>query len=291
MKKWKVQIALISLFCLIRIVDLHSTLLISPDLEHEQNWLVKIFGFGWPAMIMSSVISIIVFAIFLNLYISMPSVGPLKKNESFSDFVILFLKNNFFFVKTGDKRQKKLLLKGGYFLFIFSITAMSILAAVGNYLQLSPIIYTKLFVTYPLLIFNTVFLIIISLSILIFLGIEFKSISKKKLEEVLQSASDRMFPAEIGEAKVYLDSRSSDGDTALHIFIFANETENALILIENGIDINAIGDMGNTALHVALCQNNKAIIKALLDANARTDIMSEFGKTALDLARENGITI
>lgn len=63
---------------------------------------------------------------------------------------------------------------------------------------------------------------------------------KKKLEEVLQTASDRLFPAEIGEAKVNLDSRSCDGYTPLHIFIWGKETAKALFLFENGIDINAL---------------------------------------------------
>ena len=118
-----------------------------------------------------------------------------------------------------------------------------------------------------------------------------KDKSRRKLEEVLQSASARLFPAEAGEATVNLDSRSCNGDTPLHVFIWGNETENALFLIDNGIDINAVGEMGETALHVALHQNNKAVIKALLNANARTNIVSEFGKTATDLAREKGIDL
>jgi uncharacterized protein len=116
-----------------------------------------------------------------------------------------------------------------------------------------------------------------------------KDKSRKSLEEVLQTASDRLFPAEIGEVKVNLDSRNGDGDTPLHIFIWGNETENALLLIENGIDINAIGDMGETALHVALHQNNEVVMRALMNANAKTDIVSEFGKTAVDMAKDKGI--
>lgn len=118
-----------------------------------------------------------------------------------------------------------------------------------------------------------------------------KDWSKKNLEEVLQTASDRLFPAEVGEARINIDSRSCDGDTPLHVFIWGNETENALFLIENGININAVGDMGETALHVALHQNNKIIIKALLNANAQTDIISEFGKTVMDIAKEKGINL
>ncbi|MBN2102598.1 hypothetical protein JW835_00990 [bacterium] len=65
----------------------------------------------------------------------------------------------------------------------------------------------------------------------------------KKLEEILQSASARLYPAEIGEAKVCLDSRCDNGDSALHVFIWSNETEKALFLIENGIDVNFMGQV------------------------------------------------
>ena len=64
-----------------------------------------------------------------------------------------------------------------------------------------------------------------------------------------------------------------------------------MFLIENGVDINAVGDMGETPLHAALHQNNIPVIKALLNANARTDIVSEFGKTAMDLAKEKGLAL
>ncbi|MBN2858140.1 MAG: ankyrin repeat domain-containing protein [Candidatus Delongbacteria bacterium] len=113
--------------------------------------------------------------------------------------------------------------------------------------------------------------------------------SDMKLEEILQSASDRLFPADTGDAKVYLDSRSSLGDNALHVFIWGNETEKALLLIENGIDINAVGENGETPLHAAFHQNNRTVIEALLKANARTDIVSEYGQTAKDLAKAKGV--
>ncbi|MDY6903772.1 MAG: ankyrin repeat domain-containing protein [Thermodesulfobacteriota bacterium] len=113
----------------------------------------------------------------------------------------------------------------------------------------------------------------------------------KTIEAVLASASDRLFPEAGGEARVTLDSRSPDGDSALHVFIWGNETENALFLIKSGIDINVAGDMGETPLHAALHQHNSAVIKALLDAGARTDIVSEFGKTAVDLAKEQSIDL
>ncbi len=114
---------------------------------------------------------------------------------------------------------------------------------------------------------------------------------KTTLEEVLKTASDRIFPAEIGEAKVNINSRSRDGDTPLHVFIWGGETEKALFLIENGADVNAVGDMGETPLHAALHKGNRPTITALLDAGARTDIVSEFGKSPWDLAILKGIDL
>jgi hypothetical protein len=37
------------------------------------------------------------------------------------------------------------------------------------------------------------------------------------LDEILQSTSDALFPAEVGEAKVDIDSFGMDGDPPLHI--------------------------------------------------------------------------
>jgi hypothetical protein len=40
------------------------------------------------------------------------------------------------------------------------------------------------------------------------------------LEEILASTSDVLFPAEIGEHTVAIDSTDSDGDTPLHIMVW-----------------------------------------------------------------------
>lgn len=111
----------------------------------------------------------------------------------------------------------------------------------------------------------------------------------RNLNEVLQTVSDRLFPAENGEAKVKIDSLGSDGDTPLHIFIWAGETKNAMLLIENGAPLDVVGDMGETPLHVALRNTDKKVVTALMGAGAKTDIVSEFGVAATDLARKLGI--
>ena len=115
--------------------------------------------------------------------------------------------------------------------------------------------------------------------------------SQRTLEEILQSTSDNLFPADLGDALVEIDSVGCDGDTPLHVLIWRDDTEGALILIENGALINACGDMGETPLHIAIHKKNKNIIDALITKNARTDIFSEFGQTALDKAKKNCIKI
>lgn len=114
---------------------------------------------------------------------------------------------------------------------------------------------------------------------------------KQDIKDVLKTASDRLYPEKLGLEPVTMDSENCDGDTPLHVFIWAGETEKALRIIKHGANINAAGDMGETPLHVALHQSNRLIARALLAAGARTDIVSEFGETALDLAFKKGIDL
>jgi ankyrin repeat protein len=111
------------------------------------------------------------------------------------------------------------------------------------------------------------------------------------LEEILQTTSDRLFPAEMGEQYVAIDSVDCDGDTPLHVFIGGEETANALLLIQHGADVNAIGDMGLTPLHVAISHKNMAVVDALLKAGARTDIISEFGDSPASQAEKMGVQL
>lgn len=114
---------------------------------------------------------------------------------------------------------------------------------------------------------------------------------KRSLEEVLQSTSDTLFPAELGARIVSINSADCDGDTPLHVLIWRNDSSGALLLISHGANVNAVGDMGETPLHIAIRKNNQAVIGALLQAGARTDVVSEFGKTPLSEAQEKGITL
>jgi uncharacterized protein len=111
------------------------------------------------------------------------------------------------------------------------------------------------------------------------------------LEEILQTASDRLSPQDMGERHIAIDTVDCNGDTALHIFIWGEETANALLLIKRGANVNAVGDMGRTPLHVAIGQKNLTVINALLQAGAKTDIISEFGDSPASQAEKMGIKL
>ncbi len=106
----------------------------------------------------------------------------------------------------------------------------------------------------------------------------------RSLEDILQSTSDSLFPADMGRRPVRIDSRSADGDTPLHVLLSRKDVAGAKALLEAGADPNAIGDMGETPLHVAIRQGALAAIEALLMAGANADIRSEFGDSPRTMA-------
>jgi uncharacterized protein len=110
----------------------------------------------------------------------------------------------------------------------------------------------------------------------------------RTLKEVLQSTSDVLFPADLGEKCIEIDSHDLDGDTPLHVMAWRDDLEGVEMLIRAGANVNAVGDMGETPLHVAISKQNPAMVQALLKAGARDDIRSEFGMTPREKALREG---
>jgi len=102
----------------------------------------------------------------------------------------------------------------------------------------------------------------------------------RTLESILQSTSDTLFPAQMGERKVGIHSRDVDGDTPLHVLVRRGDADGVRVLIEHGAHVNAVGDMGETALHIARRLGHRDIMRQLLDAGADPSIASEFGEKA-----------
>jgi uncharacterized protein len=112
--------------------------------------------------------------------------------------------------------------------------------------------------------------------------------TRTALDEILQSVSDVLFPAELGEKHIEIDSRSSEGDTPLHVLCWRKDRAGVKVLLKAGADVNAVGDMDETPLHVAISQDDEMIVEALLKAGAALNIRSEFGETALEKAMKKG---
>lgn len=108
------------------------------------------------------------------------------------------------------------------------------------------------------------------------------------LEALLHSTSSSLFPAALGRQPVRIDSRSSDGDTPLHVLVRRTEVGGVRRLLDAGADPNALGDMDETPLHVAVRAASADLIAALLKAGARPSVVSAFGQTAAELADQLG---
>lgn len=107
------------------------------------------------------------------------------------------------------------------------------------------------------------------------------------LEQLLQSVSAVMFPDQLGQASVSLASHGYDGDTALHVFAWRDDTASARVLLEAGADPNARGEMEDTPLHVAITRGNAELAALLLSHGADPGLRSAFG-SARELAAESG---
>lgn len=71
------------------------------------------------------------------------------------------------------------------------------------------------------------------------------------------------------------------GETAL---MWVRNVEVAKILIDSGVDINAVSKYGMTALMYAIRENNVEVAKLLIENGADVNIVSNKGETALSLA-------
>lgn len=95
--------------------------------------------------------------------------------------------------------------------------------------------------------------------------------------------------AEILKTKPNPDNRDSSGGTALHAAMFQKNIQIVEMLIDYGLDVNAIGPKnGYTPLHDAVWGNNPAAAKLLLEKGADPTIKNKEGQTPLEKARSEG---
>ena len=113
----------------------------------------------------------------------------------------------------------------------------------------------------------------------------------RSFDEMLQSTSDTLFPAEMGKRVVTLASKDADGDTPLHVMIWRGDHVGVRAFIDAGAELDAVGDMGQTPLHVAVMKEDEVVAELLLRAGANPDVRSEFGDTPRELAGKKGGTV
>ncbi len=84
--------------------------------------------------------------------------------------------------------------------------------------------------------------------------------------------------------------REINRNSLLHVAAFANSTDVARWLIEQGADVNCLNPVGITPLHIAAFQNSWETADLLISRGARLDIRDDRGRTPLDVAQECGNT-
>lgn len=100
---------------------------------------------------------------------------------------------------------------------------------------------------------------------------------------------DEALVAKILLTKPDPDARDSYGGTALHAAMFQKNIKIVQMLIDYGLDVNAIGSKnGYTPLHDAVWANNAEAAKLLLAHGANPGIKGKDGLTPLEKARQEG---
>ena len=85
------------------------------------------------------------------------------------------------------------------------------------------------------------------------------------------------------------DARDSSGGTALHAAMFQKNIKIVKLLLDYGLDVNAVGPKnGYTPLHDAVWGNNPEAAKLLLARGAKTNIKNKEGQTPLEKAQSEG---
>jgi ankyrin repeat protein len=83
-----------------------------------------------------------------------------------------------------------------------------------------------------------------------------------------------------------LNEQDNNGNTPLHIAIFAQNNQLAARLVAHKADLNIQNRSGETALHEAAHSGNVAGIKLLLKHGANRTIQNSAGKTAINIVQE-----
>jgi ankyrin repeat protein len=109
------------------------------------------------------------------------------------------------------------------------------------------------------------------------------------LEEFLRRSADTLFPGQSRALNpLTVHSKSSDGDTPLHIAALLGDRHAARLLLEAGAVIDAKGDMSCTPLYYAVMKGYIQVAEFLLQQGANPDVESELNFSPRSLAAQKG---
>ncbi|MEQ1516839.1 MAG: ankyrin repeat domain-containing protein [Usitatibacteraceae bacterium] len=103
--------------------------------------------------------------------------------------------------------------------------------------------------------------------------------------------TDVLYPGQHDPPQVTVATRSSEGDTPLHVAAWRDDVVGAKLILDAGADVNALGDMDQSPLHVAITRRNVELISLLLGAGADPLVRSQFGHNCIEEAQVAGIEL
>ena len=86
----------------------------------------------------------------------------------------------------------------------------------------------------------------------------------------------------------FLEYKRSGLDYLIHIAAWIGDYRAVELLLEAGMDINALGDMDYTPLHYAKENGHENIAQLLLSHGASTKLRNAFGQLPLDILEKRG---
>ncbi|KAG6570418.1 Ankyrin repeat domain-containing protein 2A, partial [Cucurbita argyrosperma subsp. sororia] len=92
----------------------------------------------------------------------------------------------------------------------------------------------------------------------------------------------------LASAGVHLDSKDSEGRTALHMAAANGHLSIVEFLISKGVDVNALNAEKNTPLHWACLNGHIEVVKKLILSGANVSLLNSHEKTPMDEALTRG---
>ena len=111
--------------------------------------------------------------------------------------------------------------------------------------------------------------------------------ANKSLKDVLRRINESVDDFASQPARTPND-RGAFEDFPLHKVAIWGDLEAAAVLLNNGADINAIGEDGDTPLHRAAAAGQQEMVKYLLSRGADAKLRNRYGSTPLEPPKGKG---